>query len=104
LLTSAPEVLAFLTAANWLKVPIRHREEFVVAGYLPSPRGLGSLILGQHDREGKFVYAGLCGTGLPEETRVLTLEELKATRCKTCPFPAVPVPRDDFRDAPDTPP
>jgi hypothetical protein len=43
---------------DWIKVPIRHREEFVVAGYLPSSRGLGSLILGQYDRAGKFVYAG----------------------------------------------
>ncbi len=85
---------------DWIKVPIRHREEFVVAGYLPSSRGLGSLILGQYDREGKFVYAGLCGTGLSEETRAVILEELKATRRKTCPFPTVPVLRDDFGKPP----
>ncbi len=89
---------------DWIKVPIRHREEFVVAGYLPSSRGIGALILGQYDREGKFVYAGLCGTGLSEETRTVILEELKATRRKTCPFPSVPDMRDDFREAPDTPP
>src|SRR2546426_1060873 len=27
---------------DWVKVPIRHREEFVVAGYLPSPRGFST--------------------------------------------------------------
>ncbi len=32
------------------------------------------------------------------------LAELKATRRKTCPFSAVPVVRDDFRELPDTPP
>ncbi len=37
---------------DWIKVPIQHREEFVVAGHLPSSWGLGSLILGQYDREG----------------------------------------------------
>ncbi len=89
---------------DWIKVPIRHREEFVIAGYLPSSRGLGSLILGQYDREGKFIYAGLCGTGLSEETRAVILEELKATSRKTCPFLKVPTIRDDFREAPDTPP
>jgi bifunctional non-homologous end joining protein LigD len=44
--------------ADWLKVPIRHCEEFIVAGYLPSPRGFSTLILGEHDREGRLVYAG----------------------------------------------
>jgi bifunctional non-homologous end joining protein LigD len=89
---------------DWIKVPIRRREEFVIAGYLPSPRGFSTLILGQHDREGKLVYAGFCGTGLSVDARSVIFEELKATRRKTCPFPAVPVLRDDFRELPDTPP
>lgn len=78
--------------------------EFVVGGYLPSPRGFSTLILGQYDREGKFVYAGFCGTGLSDDTRAVILEELKAARRKTCPFPTVPVLRDHFREVPDTSP
>jgi len=89
---------------DWIKVPIRHREEFVVAGYLPSPRGFSALILGQYDSEGSFVYAGFCGTGLSDDTRAVIYEELKATRRKTCPFPTVPVLRNHFRELPDTPP
>jgi len=76
----------------------------MVAGYLPSPRGFSTLILGQHNREGNFVYAGFCGTGLSEETRAVILEELKATGRKTCPFRTVPELRDDFRELPDVPP
>lgn len=53
---------------DWIKVPIRHREVFVVACYLPSPRGFSTLILGQRNREGNFVYAGFCGTGLSDTT------------------------------------
>ena len=53
---------------DWIKVPIRHREEFVIAGYLPSPRGFSTLILGQYNRERNFVYAGFCGTGLYRRT------------------------------------
>lgn len=30
---------------DWIKVPIRHREEFVIAGYLPSPRGFSTRTL-----------------------------------------------------------
>jgi bifunctional non-homologous end joining protein LigD len=52
--------------SDWLRVPIRHKEEFVVGGYLPGPRQWRTLILGQYDRGGKFVYAGVCGTGSPQ--------------------------------------
>jgi bifunctional non-homologous end joining protein LigD len=85
-------------------VPIRHREEFVVGGYLPSPRGFSTLILGQFNREGNFAYAGFCGNGLSETTRAVLLEKLRANRRKTCPFLTVPDLRDDFRELPDPPP
>ncbi len=90
--------------SDWLRVPIRHKEEFVVGGYLPGPRQWRTLILGQYDREGKFVYVGICGTGLSADTRAVILEELKATHRKTCPFPTAPVLHDDFHELPDTPP
>ena len=89
---------------DWIKVPLRQREEFVVAGYIPGARGFSTLVLGECDRAGDFVYAGFCGTGLSEETRAVMFEELKAAQPKTCPFRAVPVLRDDFREVPKAPP
>ena len=89
---------------DWIKVTIRQREEFIVAGYIPSPRGFSTLILGQYNREGNFVYVGFCGTGLSEDTRAVIFEELKATRRKSCPFRVVPVLRDEFQRLPDVPP
>src|SRR5579859_3552044 len=73
-------------------------------GICRAPRGFSTLILGQHNREGDFVYAGFCGNGLSDDTRAVILEELKATRRKTCPFRALPELRDHFRELPDTPP
>ena len=89
--------------SDWLRVPIRHREEFVIGGYLPGPRQWRTLILGQYDREGKFVYAGICGTGLSADTRAVIFEELKATH-RTSPSVAVggrvrPVRSKGFRGA-----
>lgn len=81
---------------DWIKVPLRLAEEFVVAGYVPGPRGFSTLVLGQHDRQGKLVYAGFCGTGLSDDTRAFVLEALKAAHRKTCPFPALPALRDGF--------
>jgi bifunctional non-homologous end joining protein LigD len=91
-------------SSDWFKVPFRHREEFLVAGYLPSARGFSTLILGQFNRNGNLAYAGFCGNGLSDDTRALLLEELRATRRKTCPFRTVPDLRNDFRELPDVPP
>lgn len=82
---------------DWIKVPIRHREEFVICDYLTSgPSHLSALILGQYDREGKLVYSGLVGTGLSNDTRLFILRELQATQRKACPFSLVPELRDHF--------
>ncbi len=84
---------------DWIKVPVHHREEFVVAGYLASsPSHLSSLILGQYDREGRLIYSGLVGTGLSNETRLVILRDLQATQRKTCPFASLPNLRDHFGD------
>jgi hypothetical protein len=48
-------------STGWLKVPIRHRDEFVIGGYLPSPPGYSTLILGQFNQEGNYICAGFLG-------------------------------------------
>jgi bifunctional non-homologous end joining protein LigD len=84
---------------DWIKVPIRHREEFVVCGYVAnSTDHLGSLMVGQYDREGNLAYAGVVGTGLSNEMRLVIFHELEAHQRKTCPFSTVPDLRDHFRD------
>ncbi len=82
-----------MRSRDWVKIPVRQRDEFVVGGYLaPSPDHLSTLIVGQYDRAGTLRYAGLVGTGLSQETR----RELQATERKTCPFVPVPRLRDHF--------
>jgi bifunctional non-homologous end joining protein LigD len=89
---------------DWIKVPIRYREDFVIAGYLPSARGFRNLILGQHDGEGQFVYAGFCATGLSEKARAGILADLQVSRRKSCPFRMAPILRDNFGELPETRP
>jgi bifunctional non-homologous end joining protein LigD len=82
---------------DWVKISVRHRDEFVVGGYLGSrPGGLGALIVGQYDRSGRLRYAGLVGTGLPEDTRRGILRDLEAMPRKTSPFVPAPTLRDHF--------
>ena len=54
--------------------------------------------MGQYDREGNLAYAGLVGTGLSNEMRIVIFRELEAHQRKTCPFSTLPDLRDHFRD------
>src|SRR6266446_9189420 len=56
---------------NWLKVKCAKQQEFVIAGYTPSSKGLpgfGSLVLGVY-KKGKLIYAGRVGTGFTFKQR-----------------------------------
>jgi bifunctional non-homologous end joining protein LigD len=92
----------------WLKIKVRHRQEFVVAGYLPgsgrfSDR-VGSLLLGYYvqKRRGssqpELHYAGNVGTGMSELERTVLKRELDAIRRATSPF-AGPAPAGGRRGA-----
>lgn len=53
----------------WIKLKTQLRQEFVIGGYT-APRGartgLGALMLGFYDNDGKLRYAGNVGTGIDE--------------------------------------
>jgi DNA ligase D-like protein (predicted ligase) len=53
---------------TWLKIKCLNREEFVVVGW-SDPAGsrhrIGSLLLGYYTPDGKLIYAGRAGTGMP---------------------------------------
>lgn len=54
---------------NWLKFKCENAQEFVVGGYTDpqgSRQGLGALLLGYYDADGKLAYAGKVGTGFSE--------------------------------------
>lgn len=77
---------------DWLKTKCADRQEFIVAGFIPSTadaRAIGALVLGYYD-EGKLRYAGRTGTGFSHQVARDLHRKLKATVTKTCPFGTVP--------------
>jgi bifunctional non-homologous end joining protein LigD len=77
---------------NWLKVKCSKRQEFVIAGYIPSSKGLpgfGSLILGVYEK-GKFIYAGRVGTGFNMKQRTDLGKRLDRISRPTMPFDIKP--------------
>ena len=77
---------------NWLKVKCSKQQEFVIAGYTPSKKGvpgIGSLILGVYEK-GKLVYTGRVGTGFSLKKRVELQKKLDEMAMKESPFATKP--------------
>jgi bifunctional non-homologous end joining protein LigD len=80
---------------SWLKTKCLNREEFVVVGW-SDPEGsrhrLGSLLLGYYTPDGKLIYAGRAGTGLPEAELERVWRRLQPLAVDKMPL-SVPPPR-----------
>jgi len=62
---------------DWLKVKCSKSQEFVIGGFTEpagSRSGLGALLVGVHDEQGKLLYAGRVGTGFTQQS----LKELRS--------------------------
>jgi bifunctional non-homologous end joining protein LigD len=76
---------------NWQKVKCLRRQEFVIAGYTLSEKGIpfSSLILGFYDK-GKLIYAGRAGTGFSTKQRIELRKMLDRIARPTKPFAEIP--------------
>ena len=67
----------------WIKTPIRHTAEVIIAGWSPSSGNahvLGALLLAAHDPDGELVYVGDVGTGFTDAAR----RRLAGAACGRC--------------------
>jgi bifunctional non-homologous end joining protein LigD len=75
---------------DWIKLKCGQRQEFVIGGYTDpqgARTGIGSLLLGFHDKDGVLQYAGNVGTGFNEATLRELTTKLKALDTDESPFP-----------------
>ena len=80
---------------EWIKLKCGLRQEFVIGGFTDpkgSRKGVGSLLLGFYDREGKLRYAGNVGSGFNHASLMDLKERLEALRTDESPFPPRAVP------------
>jgi bifunctional non-homologous end joining protein LigD len=87
----ADSVYVSTRSRNWLKVKCLRRQEFVIAGYTLSDKGIpfSSLVLGVYDK-GKLIYAGRAGTGFSNQMRVDLKKTLDKLARRTRPFAVIP--------------
>jgi bifunctional non-homologous end joining protein LigD len=73
---------------DWIKSKCTQRQEFVIAGYVPSRTSrnqLGSLVLGYHE-DGELKPAGRVGTGFTRASASALKKQLDAIAAKASPF------------------
>jgi bifunctional non-homologous end joining protein LigD len=87
---------------SWLKTKCLNREEFVVVGWT-DPEGsrphLGALLLAYYAPDGRLVYAGRAGTGMPVRERARLAARLKRLATDRMPLD-VPPPRTSHSGSP----
>jgi bifunctional non-homologous end joining protein LigD len=74
---------------DWRKLKCTARQEMVIGGWTdPSASrvGLGALMVGYYDDEGRLTYAGRVGSGFDEKNLVALRAELAALATDTAPF------------------
>lgn len=76
---------------SWQKIKCLKRQEFVIAGYTLSDKGLpfSSLVLGVYEK-GKLIYAGRVGTGFSNKLRAELKKTLDRIKRPTKPFEVIP--------------
>ncbi|MET1033134.1 MAG: DNA ligase D [Candidatus Saccharimonadales bacterium] len=79
---------------EWLKIKTHLRQEVVIGGFT-EPKGgrkyLGSLLVGLYE-DGKFIYAGHSGGGIPDDQRKTLREKLDKLERQSSPFETEPKP------------
>jgi bifunctional non-homologous end joining protein LigD len=73
---------------SWVKSKCSQRQEFVVAGYVPSTtsrQAIGSLVLGYYE-DGKLIHAGRVGTGFTAAVAEDLYHRLERIRSPSSPF------------------
>jgi ATP-dependent DNA ligase len=79
----------------WRKAKALNRQEFVIVGW-SDPEGsrpyLGALLLGYYSDDGKLIYAGRVGTGMPDKVLADLRRRLEPLARKSQPL-SVPPPR-----------
>jgi DNA ligase D-like protein (predicted ligase) len=77
----------------WRKAKALNRQEFVVVGW-SDPEGsrphLGALLLGYYADDGKLIYAGRVGTGMPDKVLADLRRRLEPLARKTPPLNVLP--------------
>ncbi|HEX4169069.1 MAG TPA: hypothetical protein VHZ55_26690 [Bryobacteraceae bacterium] len=78
-----------LRTGAWQKMRVNQGQEFVIAGYTPSPKNFDALVIGYYEHD-KLLYAARTRNGFTPSSRVELFKKIKPLRIPECPFANLP--------------
>jgi bifunctional non-homologous end joining protein LigD len=82
-------------STGWLKTKCITRQEFVIGGFTDpegARSGIGALLVGTYDADGKLAFAGKVGTGFSQKTLAELHRKLVPLQQNSSPFAVTPPP------------
>jgi len=71
---------------------VNQGQEFVIAGYTPSPKNFDALIFGYYDSD-RLIYVARTRNGFTPASRDKLFKQLTGLEIAECPFATCPKPR-----------
>jgi DNA ligase D-like protein (predicted ligase) len=78
-----------LRSGAWQKMRVNQGQEFVIAGYTPSPKNFDALVIGYYDDTG-LIYAARTRNGFTPGSRAELFRKIKPLEIRECPFAKLP--------------
>ena len=78
-----------LRSGAWQKMRTNQGQEFVIAGYTPSPKNFDALVIGYFEG-GKLMYAARTRNGFTPASRVALFKKIKPLEIADCQFANLP--------------
>ena len=78
-----------LRSGAWQKMRVNQGQEFVIAGYTPSPKNFDALVIGYYEGN-KLMYAARTRNGFTPSSRAELFKKIKPLEIKECPFANLP--------------
>lgn len=78
-----------LRSGAWQKMRTNQGQEFVIAGYTPSPKNFDALVIGYFEG-GKLMYAARTRNGFTPASRAALFKTIKPLEIADCPFANLP--------------
>ena len=76
---------------SWVKTKCANRQEFVIGGFTDpegSRQGIGALLVGYYEADGRLIFAGKVGTGFTNKSLLEMRKRLEALAIDRTPFAA----------------
>jgi ATP-dependent DNA ligase len=78
-----------MRSGAWQKMRVNQGQEFVIAGYTPSPKNFDAVVIGYYEGS-DLMYAARTRNGFTPSSRIELFKRIRPLEIKTCPFVNLP--------------